>query len=76
MNVEKVILTKTDTGSSELKKIDFQSAFKASIDYFEGDELAANVFVNKYALKDSDGNIYEATPYDLHKRLAKRNSKN
>ncbi|MEM1327256.1 MAG: adenosylcobalamin-dependent ribonucleoside-diphosphate reductase [Bacteroidota bacterium] len=49
----------------------FQEALEASIDYFDGDELAANVWVNKYALKDSQGNIYERTPDDMHRRIAK-----
>lgn len=39
-------------------------------EYFKGDTLAANVWMNKYALKDSDGNIYELTPDDMHHRLA------
>ena len=46
-------------------------AFKASLEYFKGDDLAARVWVNKYALKDSDGNIYEQTPNDMHRRIAK-----
>lgn len=72
MNVEKVgKLSQQDTENNELRKIDYQTAFKASIDYFDGDELAASVFVNKYALKDSEGNIYEATPADMHRRLAR-----
>ena len=45
-------------------------AFKASLKYFNGDELAARVWVNKYALKDSQGLIYERTPDDMHRRLA------
>jgi ribonucleoside-diphosphate reductase alpha chain len=45
-------------------------AFMASVKYFKGDELAARVWVNKYALKDSYGNIFELTPDDLHRRLA------
>jgi ribonucleoside-diphosphate reductase alpha chain len=45
-------------------------AFQASLDYFQGDELAARVWVNKYALKDSYGNIYEQTPEDMHHRLS------
>jgi len=57
--------------SEKLQKIDYQQALKASSDYFGGDELAASVFLNKYALKDSDGNLYEQTPEDMHKRLAK-----
>ena len=39
--------------------------------YFKGDELAANVWMNKYALKDSSGNIYERSPDEMHKRLAR-----
>ena len=46
-------------------------AFQASLDYFQGDELAARVWVNKYALKDSYGNLFEKTPDDMHHRLAK-----
>ena len=41
----------------------YDEAFKASCEYFKGDELAARVWVNKYALKDSFGNIYEKTRY-------------
>ena len=48
----------------------FDEAFKASHGYFNGDELAARVWVNKYALKDSQGKIYERTPDDMHRRLA------
>ncbi|NIJ51004.1 adenosylcobalamin-dependent ribonucleoside-diphosphate reductase [Dyadobacter arcticus] len=45
-------------------------AYQASLQYFKGDDLAARVWVNKYALKDSYGAIYEATPDDMHKRIA------
>lgn len=48
----------------------YEEALKASIDYFGGDELAANVWVSKYALKDSFGRIYEKTPDDMHRRIA------
>jgi len=44
---------------------------EASLKYFEGDELAARVWTNKYALKDSFGNLYEKTPDDMHRRLAR-----
>lgn len=54
----------------ELTKYTFDEAFQASVKYFGGDELAARVWVSKYALKDSDGNIYELTPADMHRRLA------
>ncbi|MDR2042272.1 MAG: adenosylcobalamin-dependent ribonucleoside-diphosphate reductase [Tannerella sp.] len=53
-----------------LKTYTFDEVNKASIDYFCGDELAAKVWVNKYALKDAFGNIYEKTPADMHRRLA------
>jgi ribonucleoside-diphosphate reductase alpha chain len=46
-------------------------AFRETLKYFNGDDLAARVWVNKYALKDSFGNIYEKSPDDMHKRLAK-----
>ena len=48
----------------------FEEAYEASLKYFNGDELAARVWVNKYALKDSYGNIYEKSPEDMHWRLA------
>ena len=53
------------------KKYSFEESFKGATEYFEGDELAASVWVNKYALKDSFGNIYERTPDDMHRRIAK-----
>lgn len=46
-------------------------AFNASLDYFNQDDLAARVWLNKYALKDSQGNIYELTPNDMHSRIAR-----
>ena len=45
-------------------------AFKAALHYFNNDDLAARVWLNKYALKDSEGNIYELTPNDMHRRIA------
>lgn len=48
-----------------------EEAFDSSLKYFKGDELAARVWVNKYALKDSFGNIFEQNPDDMHRRLAK-----
>ena len=53
------------------KTYSYEEAFEASRDYFKGDELAARVWVNKYALKDSYGNIYEKTPEDMHHRIAR-----
>jgi len=48
----------------------FEEAFEASKEYFGGDELAARVWANKYALKDSFGHLYEKTPDDMHHRIA------
>ena len=53
------------------KSYSFDEAFAEATKYFKGDELAANVWINKYALKDSAGNIYESNPDMMHKRLAK-----
>lgn len=54
----------------EKKTFTYDDAFEATLKYFKGDELAARVWVNKYAMKDSFGNIYEQTPTDMHWRLA------
>ncbi|HIT82336.1 MAG TPA: adenosylcobalamin-dependent ribonucleoside-diphosphate reductase [Candidatus Caccoplasma merdavium] len=54
----------------ESKSYTYDEAFQSSLEYFKGDELAARVWVNKYALKDSFGNIYEKNPEDMHMRLA------
>ena len=52
------------------KKVEYADAVAASKEYFAGDELAATVWVSKYALKDSYGNIYESTPTQMHERIA------
>lgn len=52
-----------------------EEAVQAAIEYFKGDDLAAQVWVNKYALKDSEGNIYEKTPDDMHRRIAREISR-
>jgi len=54
----------------EQKIYSYDEAYEASLKYFNGDELAARVWVSKYALKDSYGNIYEQTPDDMHNRIA------
>ncbi|RMG79702.1 MAG: adenosylcobalamin-dependent ribonucleoside-diphosphate reductase [Bacteroidetes bacterium] len=53
-----------------VKTYSFKAALEASTAYFNGDELAANVWINKYALKDSAGHLYEKTPDDMHRRIA------
>ena len=52
------------------KKVEYADAVAASKEYFAGDELAATVWVSKYAVKDSYGNIYESTPTQMHERIA------
>ena len=54
----------------EPRTYSYDEAFKASLEYFDGDELAARVWVNKYAMKDSFGHIFEQSPDDMHCRLA------
>lgn len=56
--------------SKQAETYTHEEVMKASTAYFDGDELAANVWLNKYALKDSFGNIYEKTPDDMHRRIA------
>ena len=55
----------------EPKTYTYQQAYEASLKYFDGDELAARVWSSKYALKDSFGNLYELTPDDMHRRIAR-----
>lgn len=52
------------------KKINKEVVLKEAIKYFNGDEMSADVWIRKYALKDVDGNLYELTPEDMHNRLA------
>ncbi|MDE6299506.1 MAG: adenosylcobalamin-dependent ribonucleoside-diphosphate reductase [Muribaculaceae bacterium] len=54
----------------ETQTFSYDEAYAASLEYFDGDQLAARVWVTKYALKDSFGNIYEKTPDDMHRRIA------
>jgi len=67
MKVEEVAKEK----SIKLESFPQEEILKASTEYFKGDPLAANVWMNKYALKDSGGNIYELSPDDMHRRLAR-----
>lgn len=54
----------------ENKRYTYDDAYEATLRYFGGDELAARVWVSKYALKDSEGNLFELTPDDMHHRIA------
>jgi len=75
-------IAKEETPVEEMKKAEIETNLKpkpipyeqvqeSATDYFNGDALAANVWSNKYGLKDSDGNLYEATPDAMHRRLAR-----
>ena len=55
----------------DLKTFSEQEVKKITLDYFNGDELATQVWINKYALKDSAGNLYEKSPEDMHRRMAR-----
>ncbi len=62
---------KSITQNLPQKKITREEALQVALNYFKKDDLAASVWLNKYALKDSEGNIYESTPDEMHKRIAK-----
>src|ERR1035437_6964872 len=53
-----------------MNKYSREEVFSKTLEYFKGDELATNVWINKYCLKDSLDNLYEQTPDDMHKRLS------
>src|SRR4030042_1851090 len=78
-NIKKIIVEKSEPKMEELKEskgnikksCPFDEALKSTLEYFKGDELAATVWVSKYALKDSFGNLFEKNPDDMHRRIAK-----
>jgi len=67
----KPVEAKKGTLSHSLTRYDYEEVMEAATAYFGGDSLAASVWINKYALKDSEGNLYEYTPDDMHRRLAR-----
>ena len=67
---EKKQVSQAKDQARSLKKYSHEEVLVKATEYFRGDTLAANVWMNKYALKDSDGNIYELTPDDMHWRIA------
>ena len=71
MEIQNEILAKSQTKNGKMKSYAYEEALNAATEYFGGDALAASVWVNKYALKDSSGQIYEKTPDDMHRRLAR-----
>lgn len=62
---------KNKEDESSQKVYTYDEALKSSVDYFKGDELAATVWINKYALKDSFGNLFEKNPDQMHRRIAR-----
>ena len=67
MNETLEIITKE---RKTLNKYSRDEVYSSTLEYFKGDTLAAEVWINKYCLKDSDGNLYEKTPDDMHRRIA------
>ncbi len=63
-------MTEQNKNAKVYQKYSHEQVMEEATKYFHGDTLAANVWMNKYALKDSDGNIYELTPDDMHRRIA------
>src|SRR4030042_1181808 len=75
-NIDVIVKTvkeeKNVTGSFQSPKtFPYEEVFEATKEYFQGDLLATIVWVNKYALKDTQGKIYECTPDDMHRRIAR-----
>jgi ribonucleoside-diphosphate reductase alpha chain len=64
-------ISQTAQSNGKKPSYTYEEVLASAIDYFDGDELAANVWLNKYALKDSYGNIYDRTPDDMHHRIAR-----
>lgn len=71
MMADKMALKEKMNSGSKNCVYSFNEAIEASLEYFGGDELAAKVWVTKYALKDSFGNLYEKSPDDMHRRIAR-----
>ncbi|MDR0714786.1 MAG: adenosylcobalamin-dependent ribonucleoside-diphosphate reductase [Bacteroidales bacterium] len=71
MHTDTTVSKESRVENRQEKTYTFDEACKKAIEYFKGDELAAKVWVNKYAIKDSFGNIYEQSPDDMHWRLAR-----
>ena len=65
------MLIETITTESQMTTYEYDSVLKASLEYFEGDELAATTWMNKYAMKNKEGKFVERTPHDMHLRMAR-----
>lgn len=71
MSIEDNQMSDKKTDKTERKVYAFAEVIEKSTEYFNGDSLAANVWANKYALKDSEGHLFELTPDDMHRRIAR-----
>jgi len=69
--MEQTLVAETQTDGRTMSKFTKEEVYNATLDYFKGDTLASEVWMNKYCLKDAEGNYYELTPNDMHKRLAR-----
>ncbi len=70
-DMENNIAQEEETPQIPLQRYSYEEVIKEATRYFSGDELAANVWANKYALKDSEGNLYEKSPEEMHRRIAR-----
>ncbi len=75
IDIKKVYKEEVRAKKAELKAHSYNDVLKKATEYFDGDSLAANVWLNKYALKNSDGELFECTPDDMHRRIAKEIAK-
>ena len=71
ITIEASEMKETKSENTERKIYSFAEAIEKSTEYFKGDSLAANVWANKYALKNSEGHLFELTPDDMHRRIAR-----
>ena len=69
--MEQTLVAETQTDGRTMSKFTKEEVYNATLDYFKGDTLASEVWMNKYCLKDAEGNYYELTPNDMHRRLAR-----
>src|SRR6185295_6599194 len=69
------VINMESTTETSLQTYTYDEVLKSAIEYFEGDELAATTWMNKYAVKDAQGNYYELTPDDMHHRMAREFAK-
>ncbi len=71
LNKDEEYFNFNNVNSEQMKTYDHEQVLKKATEYFNGEEMVANVWINKYALRDGYGNIYEQTPDDMHRRLSR-----